>query len=470
MSFYNKFLESVLLPLGDLATGGSFMAQLNRLRQQQHLPAEKLMHMQRENLRATLQFCQAKIPYYRELGIEPHEDPYQWLRRFPILRKNTLRERGEAMLSRPMPELISCASSGSSGEQSVVYVSKDELSLSRAQQVLWWEWAGYRMGAKILQTGITPQRGLVKGLKDRFLRTLYVPAYGHDEQVIRRMLEGLAGKRGYFFCGYASSLFVFAEVARHYGIELVFEGAISWGDKLFPHFRSRIEETFHTRVHDTYGCGEGLMIGAQRELPYLYLNSTNIYLEVVDKQGQPVADGTLGYVLVTRLDARAMPLLRYYLGDLAVMLPRERYPSERELGFPLLEKVIGRDTDIVRTPSGRFMVVHFFSGIFEHLPEIRQFRVIQRQPEAMLIEYIPGTGFHPGILDRIRDQIQAYLKEPTFGIEFAAVDLIPATPSGKPQIIESLLAPAAAFPAGDRGGDPEAPIADKSKPGQGSRS
>jgi phenylacetate-CoA ligase len=84
------------------------------------------------------------------------------------------------------------------------------------------------------------------------------------------------------------------------------------------------------------------------------------------------------------------------------------------------------------------MVVHSFTGIFEHIPEIRQFRIIQKDLDSITIEYIPGPGFHRTLLDIIKGKIHDVLGEP-LGLTFEPVDDIPPTPSGKPQIILSLL-------------------------------
>ena len=180
------------------------------------------------------------------------------------------------------------------------------------------------------------------------------------------------------------------------------------------------------------------MIAAQKDIDYLYVMTPEVYLEILDDQGREVPDGELGHVVVTILTARAMPLIRYQLGDLAVKLPASAYPGDRELSYPLLQKVIGRDTDIVKTRSGKFMVVHSFTGIFEHIPEISQFRVIQTDLDSITIEFIPGPGFHRTMLDNIKGKIYDGLGE-SLSLTFKPVDCIPPTASGKPQIISSLL-------------------------------
>jgi phenylacetate-CoA ligase len=435
MNFYNRLLENIILPFGDWVLGTQYISTLKKWRTIQNLSENELQQLQQNNLSRLLKHAVLNVPYYKSFHTGSDQPT---LKDFPVLTKPLIRENIERMLWHPKQKekLVSEKSSGSSGIQGEVYVSRKEQSVFQATQTLTWEWTGYQLGASLLQTGITPNRGFVKSVKDFLFRTHYVSAFKLDEKRVEEVLNQLT-KRKRFFGGYASSLFVFSEVAKRNNINHIqFESAISWGDKMFSHYRESIETQFKTKVYDTYGTTEGFMIAGQKDLPYYYLLTPHVYLELLDEQGNEVADGEIGHVVVTRLDAFEMPLIRYYLGDLAVRLPREKYPEKRDLQFPLLEKIIGRDTDIVKTASGKKMIVHFFTGIFEHVPEIKQFRVIQNSLNEMTIEYIPEKSFNPQILDFLSKKIHDYLQEP-FPIIFLQVESIPATSSGKPQMIVS---------------------------------
>jgi phenylacetate-CoA ligase len=432
---YNTFLENIVLPVGDLLLGTTYISSLKRWRAIQKLSETELQHLQKQKLEELLKHAIQNIPFYQSFA----SSNAPRLSDFPVLKKVTIRENMERLLWHPdrKYKLVLEKSSGSSGIQGEVYVSRREQSVFQAAQTLTWEWAGYRPGASLLQTGITPKRGFVKSIKDFLLRTQYVSAFNLDDKSVAQILEGLEKKK--FFGGYASSLFVFSEVAKQNNMDHVqFKSAISWGDKMFSHYRESIETQFKTRVYDTYGTTEGFMIAGQKDLPYYYILSPHVYLELLDEKGNAVPDGEMGHVVVTRLDAFEMPLIRYYLGDLAIKLPREKYPEKRDLQFPLLEKIIGRDTDIVRTQSGKKMIVHFFTGIFEHFSEILQFRVVQHSVHEMTIEYIPRETFHAEILNILTKKIQDYLQEP-FPVTFVKVESIPSTASGKPQIILSTI-------------------------------
>ena len=432
----NLLLEHLVLPMGDTMIGGSMMSELRKLRKM-----NGDAQFQQEKLMKVLQHAAKKSPYYKELNIPFHEDPVTYLKKFPILTKQILRSETDRLLTMPVHGLSRECSSGTSGFQSIVYWTKQEQSQHRATQLLWWEWAGFRMGDPILQTGITPNRKLIKGIKDKLLNTYYLQAFSHSEEDVKKAFDWVKSKKDPVLAGYASSLYVLAQFAEKMGEQLHFKTAISWGDKLFPHYRRQIERVFGTKVHETYGSAEGLMMGAQKDLDHMYLMNQNVFFELVDDDGNDVKEGEMGHVIVTSLNAFAMPLIRYRIGDLARMLPRDQYPVKRSMDYPIIEKVIGRDTDLVRTPGGKVLVVHSFTGIFEHIPEISQFRITQEKLSGIKVEFVPGEGYHEQLLDKIREKLDENIREP-FAVEFIERNQIPPSASGKPQLIISKISPA----------------------------
>lgn len=441
MKSYRSVLENFMLPFADFCLRTEFIKSLNRWRKIQSLSDEELSRLQNEKIEKILSHAISNVSFYKKQREKFLTNGKPDIRKFPILKKKIIKQNLNDLLWHPSRknELICERSSGSSGVQGEVYMSRFEQSNIQAVQTLMWEWAGYSFGKTMLQTGMTLKRGFIKSLKDFFLRTRYQSAFGLDERQILKVLRNLQRKPVKVFGGYASSLYVYAQVARNHNIENVqFESVISWGDKMFPHYRSLIENQFHTQVYDTYGASEGFMIAAQFDIDYYYIVSPFVFVELVNDDGEEVRDGEMGYVVVTALDAYEMPLIRYYLGDIAIKVPRNEFPSNRLLKFPLLKQIIGRDTDIVKTPSGKNMIVHFFTAIFEHYPEISQFQVVQENIDSMKILYIKGCGFNENVLVTIKSKIDLYLDE-SFQVLFEEVEGIANSPSGKPQIILSKL-------------------------------
>lgn len=434
-----KLIENVIMRFGDFLYRTDIIKQLHYWRKVSLLNEREIKELSERNLQNLLNYGIASIPFYSNIKISDYSDPVTMLANFPILHKEDIKSNMDLLIRGDKRNLIKYSSSGSSGIQGTVFMNKKGESIIRAIMLLWWEWAGYKFGKTTLQTGMTPGRGILKNAKDLILKIDYFTAFNISDSEILKRLKNFKNKNGCFLAGYPSSLNAIAEIAIKNSINDVrFDAAICWGDKLFDHYKKNIKHAFGSEVKEVYSCNEGFLIGAQKDLDYFYIMSPHVYVEIVDKNGIAVPDGQMGYVLLTRLDSFSMPLIRYYVGDLAIKLPREKYPEKREMHFPLLEKVIGRDTDIVYTTSGKYLIVHFFTGIFEHVPEILQFRVIQRELSSIEIEYIPAVNFEHTVIEKveriIRDKLKGDLR-----ILWRHVDHIPPTASGKPQLIQSFI-------------------------------
>lgn len=437
---YQKLLESILLPIGDYFNKSSYIKQLKYWRKVDSFTTEELAELQTVNLKKTLTNAVTNIPFYNDIKLNG-ENPTEWLKQFPVLTKNHIRNNTLELINTnySIADLIQYSSSGSSGIQSSVYMNKDEQSIIRGILTHWWEWSNYRIGKPIVQTGMTLDRSLVKSLKDFFLRTYYLNAFSLSENQLKDVCEKLNNTDKYFLSGYASSLNVIAEYALKHNYSIKLKSVISLGDKLFDHYRKNIENAFACKVYDTYGSNEGLMIAAQKDLEYLYILSPHVFVEIVDDEYVPVEDGIMGNILITRLDANSMPLIRYKLGDLGILLPKDKYPMRRDLNYPLLQQIVGRETDVVKLPSGKKLIVHSFTGIFEFVSEIKQFKVIQGKVNEITILYIKDVGFSNKILINITNELQKHIQDLDFKIKYKEVSFIAPSSSGKPQIIESQL-------------------------------
>ena len=437
-NLYSSFLENCILPLGESIFGITYTKHLKKLRNIVEFSEAEIIKFQNSKLEEILTNALKYSEYYKSLNIEFNsDDSLGSLKKFPVMEKTVLRGQIDAILTINKESLIKNSTSGSTGMQTNVFVTKDEQSQYRAAQTVWWEWAGFKIGEPILQTGLATGRSIEKRLKDIFFKTYYLFAFGLTKENVAEAFTW-SKKRKPFLGGYASSLYVLSQLAEENKEIVKFKSAISWGDKLFDHYKKNIEKVFDCKIYETYGAGEGLMIASQKDLDFMYIMSPCVYVEILDDDGNEVADGEMGHVVVTSLIHKAMPLIRYKLGDLAIKLPKSEYPKERALQLPILKKVVGRETDIVRTPSGKRLIVHSFTGVFEYYPSIKQFCVIQTNLNGIIIEFIRSTDFEISVLDKIQNKLLKFIAE-DFKIEFKEVSNIHPTKSGKPQIIISKI-------------------------------
>src|SRR5260370_23422080 len=116
----------------------------------------------------------------------------------------------------------------------------------------------------------------------------------------------------------------------------------------------------------------------------MHVNADSVYVETMcaDETGaltRPARPGESGSVIVTDLTNRAMPIIRYQVGDVAAMTDRVCSCGR---GLPLLERLEGREADYVLTPAGELISgVSLTEDFALHVPRVAHFHVV---PETLL--------------------------------------------------------------------------------------
>lgn len=440
MRIQTFLLEHLVLPLGDSLLKTTFIQKLRLWRKIVSKDSNQLKQLQTEKLHTMLSHAVANSDYFKLLNIPAQSDTFAWLKEFPILEKKEFRQNVELIVTqKPDKTLTAIMSSGSSGPPSKVYFSKEDLSNNRALQIIWWEWAGYSFGNSLLQTGVNMNRSLDKAIKDNLLNTRYIDAMSHDKSQILSELEMLRSKPRAHFIAYASSLFLFAKIARENNItDVHFDSVISLGEKLLPHFRETIEKVFSCKVYDTYGASEGFLIAGECKAGNYHIMSPHLVLELLDDDGNEVKPGEMGRVILTGLDNFTTPLIRYEVGDLAVKATSDTCSCGIQL--PLLGEVIGRQTEFIMTPEGKYITVQTVVRIFKQFHEIDQFKLIQFEIDEIKLIYVSSKAQTDVREKEIKSAFEKIFGE-SLKLSFEKVEELPKSKSGKFQLIENLLTP-----------------------------
>lgn len=440
MSLRTILLRNLILPMGDLIFGQRMMNHLKFLENAQYWPQEKILARQNQDLISLIRTAYKEVPFYRELfdsaNIKPEDiRNISDMTKLPIVTKQMLRSAYPHKTTRPTGQkTYEASTSGSTGKNFVVAEDAYTAGWYRASFMLSLEWAGWQIGQPHLQTGITPNRSIDRKLKDWILNCHYVSAYVMDDAQLDHMLEVIQKKHLKHIWGYPASLYFLAKRAEQRGWKEKMTSLITWGDSLYPHYQKQIEKVFQAKVSDNYGIGEGVQIAAQCEFGNYHLHALDAVVEFLDDQGQPVRPGDLGNIVVTRLHPGPMPLIRYAIGDMGVPSDQESCACGR--GFPMMQSIQGRNADIVKTPSGNRLIVHFFTGIMEHFTEVDSFQVVQTHPDQMIIKILPRSEPSESLTSRVVSAIhQKGAEDMKISVEY--VEEIPLPPSGKHRFVIS---------------------------------
>jgi phenylacetate-CoA ligase len=239
--------------------------------------------------------------------------------------------------------------------------------------------------------------------------------------------------------GYATSIYRFAQFVRNNPFQDIgFDSIFTSAELLHPFARQYIEETFQCKVYDRYGTLELGGVACECEAHAgLHISTENNYVEVLCG-GLPAEAGEVGDLIVTNLNNRGMPFIRYRIGDAGAWDEADACPCGR--ASPKLKSLEGRIVDSFKTADGRIVWSGFAGAAFRCLthPTIAQFQVIQKSLDKMVVRLVPVGEVPQAILDQIAQAVRA-----TFGdrinVEFEFWQEIPPLPSGKHQYAISEL-------------------------------
>ena len=151
--------------------------------------------------------------------------------------------------------------------------------------------------------------------------------------------------------------------------------------------------------------------------------------------GRPAEPGEQGELVITNLNEWIHPLVRYKVGDFAA-------PSSKVCvcgrTLPLISELGGRVHDSIHTPLGRVIHGLFFNHLFDQLPEVAQFRVIQRKLDSLDIEIVVPGASAKRAQHSVAKAVREKLAE-DMSIVVHVVDSLPAASSGKTRWIVSEL-------------------------------
>lgn len=451
MSLYPALYRQLILPTLDVPNR-TRVAQLHRfLEKSQWWTEERLVELQRRKLDEILSFARDVSPFYRDHWRSAAEGErasslYAPLDGLPIVTKHTLRS---ALGQFPLPgwhrgsplkkRLITVKTSGSTGEPMTYLRSGEQESWFWALRIRMWQWGGYVPGEPYLTLNLNARTSWVKRTQDVIFRCSY-HGFNANQKDVDAVLRDLDKKKVRHLVGYATSLFLLAQAMAERGISNPgVRSILSTGDSLLPTYRRRIEEVFGVRVVDYYGAGgEGFHLASQCEERGLYhLHPENSIVELL-RDGRPARPGELGEIVVTQLDNRAMPLLRYATQDVAWMAEDgATCPCGRHM--PLIQGVQGRVPDIVMAPDGSALVVHFFTILFEYLSGIEQFQITQDEPDRIVARIVRRPDFDQNAVEaKVRHDV-AEATGRTLAVDFAYPDIIPTAASNKRRLVISNL-------------------------------
>ena len=335
-------------------------------------------------------------------GYDGHGGPADELAAWPILEKARVRADPRAFVDPDTDDLYAEHTSGTTGTPLTV----------------WWDRAAVRGWYALFESrargwhgvGRNDQWALIGGqlvvagdrarppywVTNAALHQLYLSAWHLRPDTAGAYAEALRHQAPTHLLGYPSGLATLARFALDGGHELPTPAVVlTNAEPLLDHQREVIGAAFGCPVRDTYGLAELVAGAAECEEGTLHLWPEVGEVECVD--GDLVATGLLN---------RAMPLVRYRVGD-RVAGPVRWDPCACGRGLPHLPRVEGRDDDVVITPDGRRL--GRLDPVFKADLPLVEAQIVQDAVDHLRVRIVPARPLtdddRATLVRRVRDHV-----------------------------------------------------------------
>jgi phenylacetate-CoA ligase len=254
-----------------------------------------------------------------------------------------------------------------------------------------------------------------------------------SEDVLERYHRELSQYRPACLVAYAGALAALAEHLLDRGCQPSYPTRflVTGAEKLLPDHRRTIEAVFNKPVNERYGSRDVGFIAYQMQ------PATSLLFEIdwSNLLIEPEGEGETSSILVTKLHADAMPMLRYRIGDLAA------FPAGSSPGSPAfyINEVVGRETDRIFLPDGRWMHGIQLPHLMKDYP-VSGFMLHQRADYSTELKLVPAKGFDAQAKTAILATLRSNL--PGINLNLSIVEEIPKTRSNKWRPVVSEVDPA----------------------------
>tara|TARA_R110000765_G_scaffold84327_2_gene163223 strand:- start:7255 stop:8634 length:1380 start_codon:yes stop_codon:yes gene_type:complete len=227
-----------------------------------------------------------------------------------------------------------------------------------------------------------------------------------DEEHMRKFVNAINKTRPLVLQGYTDVVYDFALFLLDHEIRIQApKGVWVTSGPLTKQQRSTMQKAFCAPVYDQYGSTEVLYVAAEcRQQNGLHILHDMVYVECVDEYNRPVPQNTLGKILLTDLNNYAFPLIRYDIGDYGQLLSGA---CACGMPLPLMDNVKGRQSAVIKTPSGTPLNVAYLTTLFDDFPEsIRAYQFLQEEDYSVRLCYIPFKDKKvDGLISKVIDEM-----------------------------------------------------------------
>jgi phenylacetate-CoA ligase len=320
------------------------------------MPREELEKLQLSLIKKQVRTMYDSSDFFRgkmqSVGLTPDDiNSFEDFRKIPYMKKTDLRDNyPDKLFVKSYDDIVRVhVSSGTTGRPTVVgYTQKD---LDDWAECLARGMVAFGMSKKDMLQNFHGYGLFTGGLgvhygAERIGAAVLPIGTGNTERQITMMqdlpITVIAGTPSY--------MFHLADVCESKGVSIRDDTkvklAIAGGEPWSESMRNKLEKRTGIKVHNCYGASEfygPCFLECDKQCGS-HIWADYCYMEILDKNGEPCADGEEGDLIVTMLQKEAFPLIRYKIGDIT-SLTWEKCACGRT--HPRIGRISGRSDDML---------------------------------------------------------------------------------------------------------------------------
>jgi phenylacetate-CoA ligase len=376
-------------------------------------PRNEILNIQWKLLKETIHYAYKNVQIYRErfseMGVTPEDiqSPVDMLK-LPTISKSDLQgERVKKLISKEFvfDELVPMKTSGSTGMPTVSYFSKE--SLFYLKWILKYRskaFYGLRPFDTIAIFCTDPEDEVQRKNRHpirQILNIKYISIYAHLKNIEKEFLK----IKPRIIYGFPSFLINFIYHLEKNGIRYDYCKMVFTSSELLDGLQRKIIENFLScHLYDIYGSVEFKEVAFEcRQRKGYHINADFFYVEFI-KNGRYAALEEDAEMLVTSLQANAMPLLRYEIGDIARLSSKI---CSCGCNFPLITMVCGRKGDFLSFHGKTIPYYEINRTLREALKDtIYKFQFIQLTQNKVNVKLIINYKYSDSVKYRLIDSLK----------------------------------------------------------------
>lgn len=272
---------------------------------------------------------------------------------------------------------------------------------------------------------------LKEKVKDFFMHRIRFPVFDLGDDKLGEFLWRFSQKKIQYIYGYTNSILLFSEFLLRKNVCLrevcpTLNICIVTSEVCRDEDKQVMEQALGVPVVREYGASELDVIAIEDVCGRWAINEGSLFVEVLSEDNRVLPLGEIGRLVITSLHNKAMPFIRYDIGDIGSL-------EEDDRGL-VLKTLSGRVNDTIILPSGKKspgLTFYYISrSILESSGVLKEFIIRQTALDSFEFDVVSERPLTVDEVKDIQTKMDLYL-EAGLKLKINRVDKINRPPSGK---------------------------------------